>query len=574
MDSVLNKRNKWLYLMWACALISCVMTLIPLRNTLFSCDDSISNFVYGRLTDSSFSFNSAFKFSLMRGKLGFIFPFLITIRDYLYRHGNYVLFWLMQYVPVYVNVFLSAYFVSRKLSKELAPVFVTLFSGLLQVNGWHSLITCYPIEFMYGLTMALLGVILFDRYITAEKPKAVLMVLSVICYYESMQTYEAFLLFAVFYAFLALYEKDSWKLRFKSLIPHIITGVIYVGIFIYLNIHPVVESNGYNVTTPGTLKGLVITDVIFSMGMFPMADILFPSVRHGINLSSVTLTTVIGAISATAGIIIFLLKSSFEAVNRKKYIHAGIVGTTMALIFPLMHSMTSKYQEWAVVEHQFGYVPTTISYFGWVLAVISFAVVLFDIASKKKPELRKALVSVVAVIVFIATLLTGVINTVIRVKGIGPTSPKLSYKAQSVYALATSDEFSRLNCDLLYVPDFSGVHELFLEHEFLIQHETKNDVIIDVINDLETFEENFDSSDNPMIYRYFYDQDVGVLITPESTDTGTSVYVISSHGFNGTISFTTESGTVSYDVNLNRNETFFIENSDSFNIDTLKVTTS
>ena len=577
MLSSLNNRRNFLTVLWICAVLSTLMTLIPLRNTIFSCDDSISNFVYGRLTDSHFSFKTTFEFSLMRGKVGILFPIVITIRDYLYRNGNFVVFWLMQYVPVYANVLLASYFVSKKLSREAAPLFVILFSSLLQVNGWHSLITCYPVEFMYGLFMELIGIILFDSYLvtpTSRKLSILKMAVSVICFYEAMQTYEAFLLFGIVYAFLSFYERDNFKDRIKVLIPHAITGIIYVGIFIYLNINPVVASNGYNVTTRGNFGGFILTDLIFAFGMFPLTNIVFPSIIKGISLKGINLVTIVASLSSAAAILLSMLKLKAEEINTKKYMHAGIIGLTMALIFPMMHSMTLKYQEWAIKEHQFGYVPSTISYFGWVVFILSLFVIIYCRIITKKPSLKKIAAIVITALMFMATLLTCLINDSIKRNGIGPTSQKLSYRAQSMFALASSDEFSRLNCDLLYVPDFSGVHGMFIDNEYLIQYETSNDVLINVTNDEAEFLSSLESASSPLIYRYFYDQDVGVLIVPSDADTGVALFIVSSHGFNGGISVMTDEGEMRQSVKLKRGETLELTGINSFDINSLVVTTN
>lgn len=571
MSSNLNDNKKDLIVLWVLAILSSVLALIPLRNTIFSCDDSISNFVLGRMTDSKFSFKFAMDFCLMRGKVGVLFPILITIRDYLYRQGNYVIYWLMQYVPVYINVFLSAVFINRKLSPKLAPVFVILFSAFLQINGWHSLITCYPIEFMYGLSMALFGVLLYDSYLSSATPRKLYMVLSVICYYESMQTYEAFLLFGLFYALLALFIKGCWKDRIKVLIPHFVTAVVYVGIFIYLNIHPVVPSIGYDVTTRGNFVGFLLTDLIFSFGMFPLADIFFPSVFNGLDIRNIDIVSIFAAIVSTLGVFVYL-KSQEENVDRKKYIHAAIIGASMALCFPMMHSITSKYQIWAIEEHQFGYVPTTISYFGWIVFIVAIGGLIINQVINRKPSFKKIVITIASVVVFIVTLLTCLINSSIRINGIGPTSQKLSYRAQSMFTLVTSNQFAELNCDLLYAPDYSGVHGGFEENEFIIQHETGNGVKVTFINDDGIFKSEFNNANSPLVFRYFYDEDVGVLIIPDSIDVGSRIFVVSSHGFNGTINVDTDMGILERTVNLSRNEVAEINNIDSFDIHTLSVT--
>lgn len=566
MEKSIFRQNRVLYTLWFFAVVSALMTLIPLKDTLFSCDDSISNFVYGRITDSRFSFKTAFEFALMRGKVGILFPLLITLRDYLYRNGNYAIYWMMQYVPVYANVLLCAWYISKKLSRELAPLFVILFSALLQVNGWHSLITCYPIEFMYGLFMELIGIILFDKYISGKK-NALLMVVSVICFYEAMQTYEAFLLFGVFYAFLSYYSKSTWKERIRVLIPHMVTGLVYVGIFVFLNIHPVVASNGYNVTERGSITGFLLTDLIFAFGMFPLTNMFFPSVFSSLGKSGVNLVTVIASASAACGVFVFLSNYKFQKERQSKFLHAGIIGFVMALIFPMMHSMTSKYQTWAIKEHQFGYVPSTISYFGWVMVVISVVILIFEKLVFKKESLKKPLIIVLTTLTFIATFMTCLINSSIKVNGIGPASPKLSYKAQSMYTLATSKSFADLNCDLLFVPDYNGVHGIFIENEFIIQYETGNGVIIDVVNDRESFDEGFEEALSPCIYRYFYDEDIGVLIVPSDVNNGQELYVVSSHGFDGTISV----DGVLRDIKLGRDEVLKIEGVNNFNYETLEV---
>lgn len=564
-----------------CTAVVCAAVLYSLRYSYLSCSDSVCEFVYGRIYDFGFAYKRTMDFCLQRGRFGLIFPFVVALRYKLLGTGNTFVLWSVQYVPICINVAVLSVILGKKAGAKCGMLMPLLFFSLLQVNGWHSLITCYPLDFMYGLTLSILGLVTFEKALFMEhgKKKVFTKILSAFLFYESMQTYEAFITVAAVYLVLCIshirkQKKISIKAVFLSLDAHIVTGIIFAAMRVFVMVHPIVplQEGVEDLSQLGNPKDFVITLGAFSGGMFPMADLVHPRVRSGILASGFGVKEVI--ISAIAGIGIFAFMKSVKA-DREAAAEVrtlGICGIVGALCFPMIHALTAVYQRWVTEGHQFGYVPTTISYFGWILSltcIIAYLPLTGRVRGKVSPYAAGLLLCA-------ASLITFGINDALKAEKIGPTTVSYAYKTQQFYALACDGYCREHGYDYLLASDYEGVHDNMMFHQIMMENESGTDYCPKLTLSADEFLAGASVAANPGVIIYDEDSNVAVvtdcdLMSDGHILTNDDIRIVSAHGGDFTVSYEEEGGRVSCDISLSAGEGATLENAVSVDTSTIDV---
>lgn len=457
-----------------CLLVICATFLYKFRHMFLCCHDSMHDFVESRMKGMHYMFMNNLNFVLARGRLGIIFPLVATFRDFVFSTGSFAALFALQYVPILINVFLIYYIVKRKTSSAFGIITALTFFCFVQVDIWHSLIDCYPLDFMYGLSLCFVAVILFDKYLEDDKAKKrkLIIALSVFLYYESLQVYEAFLTTLSIFAFLAFdYAMKSTKgekigIRIKSFVknfaPHALTTGIYLGVYLALRIHPIIKCDVIT-SGNGTFNGFLSTWASFSTNMFPLKTVVMSRIWRGVGYASFA-SKVRLLIAFSAGVAGFLLAIAvyYKAQNLEKpsakkitnnLIITGIIGLLLGLFFPMLHAMTEVYQGWFLVGKSLGYVPSTISYFGWALMVGSIIGIGLLYAGRSVKLVRIICAFICAFVFASGAFLTDCVNTYFLSINQGE-----ALKAQTYYRMITSDEYASGKYTQLYVPGFIGIH--------------------------------------------------------------------------------------------------------------------
>ena len=179
-----------------------------LRNTVLGCHDSMVDFVTARMNDFGFLYKNTMDFCLARGRASFLFPLVVTIRQILDKTGNYTIIWLVQQVPIWTAVGIISWIVAKKTRPYYGFFFACFFSAFIQIDLNHNLMTCYPVDFMYGIAMMAVGIWLYDSWFAhlkdGKKTNVIRIILSCFCYYESMQTYEPFIMACFIYILISV----------------------------------------------------------------------------------------------------------------------------------------------------------------------------------------------------------------------------------------------------------------------------------------------------------------------------------------------------------------------------------
>lgn len=517
-----SKDLLYLAIFVACALGMLAYYLYYCKDVVLACHDSLAEFTYAKMFGWKWAYKYSYRFIVSRGRYSRIFPAIICFRFWVHEKGNFLAVWLLQYVPVYANVFLLSAVVGKKTRKEYGIMLGLFFMVFLQINVGHSLIICYPLEFMYALFIAILGLVLFESFLEKPKLSGIWKVaLSCFLYYESIQAYEAFLVTAACYAVIAFnYMLKAAKGKklivkvwtfIKVLIPHIIVSIIFLCIFKYLRDHPQYpELSVINIDDHGTFKGFLKCWFYFSTGMLPLRNFIEEFEGACKNLAQFSIRNIaifiISGLGAYTGTTIILKRASSEDEDMLKKINRalvvmGLAGLALACMFSVPHAMTGNYQMWITLGAKH-YVPSTICYYGWVVFIVCFSCLILNVLSRKEHKLVKPITTIVVTLLFaVGGLLTVNTNDVYK-RMETSTTPYISYKAQAYYSLCTSKTFDEWDIDYIYTPGYcySGIHNNIENIESFMEFELGNEAV--EINNEAGFISNYQNYNNPAMLKY------------------------------------------------------------------------
>lgn len=467
------------------------------KDTVLACHDSVMEYINARVNGWKQGYVYGMEYSLARGKVGLIFPAVIMFRFFVNGTGNYSAIWLLQYIPVFANIALLSVFFAKKVHKTAGLLFALFFFSFLQLDIWHCLITCYPLDFMYGLFLMISGLWLFLDYQEkkGEHNNTARLVVSLILFYESMQVYEAFIVASLVYAVIAfcysIRRKGGIKYFVKALIPHFIVAVVYIGILAYLRAHPVVDIAVSSIDSHVDVKRAARTCFEFSTGMFPLKDLrvissvkeLFLHPVHSKKLFAFTAASGFGALVAA-----LLAYNEFRYYSKEarkstclKLLATTASGCLIALSYPLPHSLIPSYQDWVIQGAAGGYLPTTISYFGWSVAIVSVMLIVICLLSAIK-YVNIPLAVLMCVFFAVGAFITANINMVFpQVESFA--GEYMSVKFRTLYDIFRDDYLDQEGIVYFYVPAYNGVHSNIETDETLVEVEAGYDV--ELINNIE-----------------------------------------------------------------------------------------
>ena len=537
-------KNICLILLTLCVMAAWGYMCFLVKDTVLACHDSVMEYINARVNGWQNGYAYGMEYSLARGKLGLIFPAVIMFRFMVNGSGNYVAIWLLQYIPVFANVALLSVFFYKKVHKAAGLFFALFFFSFLQLDIWHCLITCYPLDFMYGLFLMNSGLWLFWEYREniGRIGNTARLGLSLFLFYESMQVYEAFIVASLVYAVIALAytikERGGIKYFVKALIPHFIVAVVYIGILVYLRSHPVVDIPVSSIDAHVNVKRAAKTCYTFSTGMFPLKDTrIVPSVKalflepvHSKKLFAFTAAAALGGFLAA-----FVSCDEFKYYGKEerkalclKLLAVAASGCLIALSFPLPHSLIPSYQEWAIEGAAGGYLPTTISYFGWAVAIVSVILIVLCLLSSVR-FVNIVLALGLCVCVGAGAFITGNINLMFKdIESFAGAF--MSVKYRTLYDIFRDDFIDENEITYFYVPAYIGVHSNIETDESLAEVEAGYDV--ELVNNLEGNEMLLQDNESRYIC---YDPDAHVALIldiddytqQEDTWTASSVYIFS-----------------------------------------------
>ena len=569
------------------------------RNTVLGCHDSLIEFTYARQWELPFAYQHAREFCLQRGRTGYLFPLVVTFRYLVHKYGDYTAVWHLQQIPVWFNVLLTAYIVGKKTRPFYGIFFAGLFAAFVQIDIDHNLMTCYPLDFMYGLTLAILGVYLYDGWLShkGSRLNLIRLALSCLCYYESMQVYEAFLMVCFCYAWISLvyvfknrkeYGKKSFLKFILQLIPHGITGAAYVGILFYIRTHPVVDGT-LSSGEPGALGFIPKTWITFFTALLPLSHCTEIDCKESISsLSADPFALSCAAFAAIAVIsFFFCVVRTFPSCNKERQqsinftlVSIALTGAAHAIFFPLPLAIDSKYQFWVCGLGARGYLPGIICYFGWALFIVCMISVLANFLSSRNKYLYVPLFAATVIASFFGAALTANINEFYE-KVEASTGACVSNKGQAFYAFVTSDEIEKCNADYIYIgPAYYGLGGNLQNNNDYAIYELGRPVVLS--NNAEEFELN--SVNYSICSKFGYDEDTAsgyyvVLDNPGDNEdtwiTSGDIMIVTTRPEPVTVSYSDETTgkTVTVSFDGERMKSYVISNSDVVSVSSITIDT-
>ncbi|MBO4243208.1 MAG: DUF2029 domain-containing protein [Clostridiales bacterium] len=534
----------------SCSVLLTLWLLYFLKDTLLACHDSFLEFIYARTETLAQGYKRALEFSLARGRIGFIFPAVVSFRYLIEGTGNYTAVWLLQYVPILMNIALISYILGKKTKAVYGWFFSMFFILFLQVDIWHSLITCYPLDFMYGLFLMILGLWLYHGWLSklGEKKNTWRLILSVILYYESMQTYEPFLMAAAVYALITFsycYTMRKEKTLKKSLIsfvlyllPHFFTAVLYYGIIKYVNKHPIVDMAVTSIDQVGNFHDFVIAYKVYTFAMFPLRSarfmgpwyMMFSPGRISKHALAIFVLAFAGCFAGFWLMMNQIRRGKREEIRKLRVtlLVFAASGLLIALFYALPHSLTANYQYWVLELATNGYVPTTICYFGWALFLSCLIAFGATFMAEKKAMMRVIAVVLASFVIALGGYMTSLINSYFKLLP-ASTGTWTSLKAQTYYALITDEHIKEMKPDIIYTPDFTGVHGNMDYDDLIADRELSYDVTL--ASDRQVFLDEEGNFSSPMEFKFDDDSYVGFLFVVDDYNdtlltTSQDIYVV------------------------------------------------
>ncbi len=497
-----------------------------LRNTVLACHDSILDFTDARLYDFKYYYDHAMEFCLARGRAGFIFPFVVALRQLLDSTGNYLVIWLVQQVPIWFDVGLIAWIIAKRTKPYYGFFFVCFYAAYIQIDFNHSLMVCYPLDFTYGLALMIFGLYLYQRWLEelglSKKTNTIRLIVSLLCFYESMETYEPFITAAFVYILLSAihtfkhrseYGKKSLLRFVLHLLPHGIVGVIYIAIMVYLKLFPVSDVLVTQPYSVGSIGAAFTTWKTFTICLLPLTHWENAGVP-GRALFTGTFTIVFAITMIFATVMLYLCvladyrnedKNSRRKTN-KTLVILGIIGLIVACTYAFPHALTENYQHWVLDLDAKGYVPSSICYYGWTLAFTCAGCLMVNFFSKMKAWLYVPAYIIAAVLLGSAAAATSHINHFYRDIP-AATGEQLSYRAQAFFSCFNSEYVKDSQAEVIYVPEYWGIHGIIGTNDNYVDNELGKDITL--INDGAVLKDSFSIDNVYATFRYNEPADAG-----------------------------------------------------------------
>ena len=598
MDTLKKNYGKIANILLALASAAIVsMVCFFLRNTVLACHDSMLDFTTARSHDFAYFYSQAMEFCFARGRAGFIFPLVVAIRQLLDGTGNYLVVWLVQQVPIWFNVGLIAWIIAKRTKPYYGFYFICFYAAYIQIDFNHSLMVCYPVDFMYGLSLMIFGLFLYQRWLeelgSSGKTNTIRLIVSMICFYESMETYEPFITASIIYIFLSAlhaykhrteYGKKSLLKCILHLLPHGITGIIYVAIMVWLKIFPVSDIPVTQPYSVGNIGAFLTTWKTFTISLIPLTH--YQNAGIGIRNVFTGLYTIIFAVAMTfATVMLFLCvladyrgKDKEERRKQDKgLLLLGLIGLIVACTYAIPHSMTANYQYWVLELGATGYVPSSICYFGWALALTCLGCLIVNFFSLRQAWLYVPAYVVAAIFLGTTAAATSGINHFYN--GIpAATGEQISYRAQAFFSCFNSDDVKADTADMIYVPEYWGIHGNITTNDNYADVELGKDITL--INTYDVYTAEYSNYDSIAEFRYSEEADAGFYAMIDNPDadendwyTTGDIIFISSYPMSYEISYyDNDAGkTVFVDIDAGRLSSYVIENTDTVYLDSIEI---
>ena len=593
----LNKEFVWTCFAGLFAALLAALVCFFLKDEVLGCHDSFEDFIFARMHDFKGWFDHALEFNLARGRVGFITSFVLTLRYYILSTGNFTAIWLLQQIPIWFTVGLIAFVTGRKTRPVYGIMFAVFYAVFVQIDTNHNLMNCYPFDFMYGMTLMVLGLFFYDEWLSniGKKRNLIRIILSIFFYYESMTVYEPFITACTIYALISfahvwVRRKELGRKAFPEfvirLIPHAVTAGVFFVILQYLKAHPVIQTVTVTaVDEYGDFYDFANTWQTFSLALFPLSGIdnvnivtSFQSLLQGMFLPVFSCCAAASVICA-----FFAAKNSAPSREERKEINfrlliIAISGLLFAVFYTLPHAATANYQMWVRDLNAKGYLTSSLCFFGWALMFSALISILINVLAHKGKAAFISGMLVISFLFFSCAEITMNINIVYRSND-AVTGQQMSYRGQAFYSFFSSEYAHDYAAILIYTPGLSGIHFNMEIDDGYADFESGRELTL--TNNLPEFRRLAPYYDIAGVYTYLPSVDAGwytSIANPEEmprhwVSNGNIVFVSSyPQGYEFSYEDPATGEMIVSDVDMDRMQLYVIENSAPVDTDSLTIT--
>ena len=593
----LNKEFVWTCFAGLFAALLAALVCFFLKDEVLGCHDSFEDFIFARMHDFKGWFDHALEFNLARGRVGFITSFVLTLRYYILSTGNFTAIWLLQQIPIWFTVGLIAFVTGRKTRPVYGIMFAVFYAVFVQIDTNHNLMNCYPFDFMYGMTLMVLGLFFYDGWLSniGKKRNLIRIILSVFFYYESMTVYEPFITACTIYALISfahvwVRRKELGRKAFPEfvlrLIPHAVTAGVFFVILQYLKAHPVIQTVTVTaVDEYGDFYDFANTWQTFSLALFPLSGIdnvnvvtSFQTLLQGMFLPVFSCCAAASVICA-----FFAAKNSAPSGEERKEINfrlliIAISGLLFAVFYTLPHAATANYQMWVRDLNAKGYLTSSLCFFGWALMFSALISILINVLAHKGKAAFISGMLVISFLFFSCAEITMNINIVYRSND-AVTGQQMSYRGQAFYSFFSSEYAHDYAAILIYTPGLSGIHFNMDVDDGYADFESGRELTL--TNNLPEFRRLAPYYDIAGVYTYLPSVDAGwytSIANPEEMprhwlSNGNIVFVSSyPQGYEFSYEDPATGEMIVSDVDMDRMQLYVIENSAPVDTDSLTIT--
>lgn len=593
----LNKEFVWTCFAGLFAALLAALVCFFLKDEVLGCHDSFEDFIFARMHDFKGWFDHALEFNLARGRVGFITSFVLTLRYYILSTGNFTAIWLLQQIPIWFTVGLIAFVTGRKTRPVYGIMFAVFYAVFVQIDTNHNLMNCYPFDFMYGMTLMVLGLFFYDEWLSniGKKRNLIRIILSIFFYYESMTVYEPFITACTIYALISfahvwVRRKELGRKAFPEfvirLIPHAVTAGVFFVILQYLKAHPVIQTVTVTaVDEYGDFYDFANTWQTFSLALFPLSGIdnvnvvtSFQSLLQGMFLPVFSCCAAASVICA-----FFAAKNSAPSREERKEINfrlliIAISGLLFAVFYTLPHAATANYQMWVRDLNAKGYLTSSLCFFGWALMFSALISILINVLAHKGKAAFISGMLVISFLFFSCAEITMNINIVYR-NNDAVTGQQMSYRGQAFYSFFSSEYAHDYAAILIYTPGLSGIHFNMEIDDGYADFESGRELTL--TNSLPEFRRLAPYYDIAGVYTYLPSVDAGwytSIANPEEMprhwlSNGNIVFVSSyPQGYEFSYEDPATGEMIVSDVDMDRMQLYVIENSAPVDTDSLTIT--
>lgn len=436
-------------------IIICVV--YGLKNIALGTHDDINMFVDIHANSLKEYLSLTISNSLARGRIS---PIQIIANIILYGvmlTKSQLLYTMLMYIPVIVNVLFFAYIIAKRFGKYFGLFIPVFFFALVQVDAYHNLMISYPLCIQTGLFMFMLGVELFLRY--PDKQKKALLLLSALCMFDSFSAYESFVSFYAVFFIIALFKNIesvdnrnsfNWVKFLEQMSVHTVAVLLYITMYLICRHFSNLSYGGATIdATSFSLSLAIKTLFTFAFSLFPLREFVANFSFNTFSVSAITLR--MGFKAVCVGIASWMILYKSKKIQTKHMICLAVTGFIACIVFCIPHSLTPQYQYWVSIGVQ-GFVPSFISYFGIVLILCTIGLYLLNSFHKQK----KVFVIVLSIMMSCGSLCTDISN-----------QPTINSKTNDTLRyvmfdkLVQTDYYASLENDAaIYTSDYTGIHNV------------------------------------------------------------------------------------------------------------------